>query len=383
MSEAAAGAAVGAAAGAGASADPLRGWLERFLEHHGAVTEESGAGIAAVLPPGLVGRTGWHELERFTFVPGTPGHLVAYESGLLDELRPVVEESGSFAEARIRVAGQKTEGFEALVASRVAFANGIYRYNGAGNSEVGYLVAQYRATATSEERHEALVTAAVNELTGARAEGIAPWILEQLPTARAVPGARPDRALLARWAPRLGREALSAARGLFAELEKGLTRRLSRDVERLTEYYGAIEAEIRKKAEKKRLLGEELAREESRIEATRRELAHKLADQHARYALEIRLEPVALLRMWVGSTLMRLTLHRRKKSREVFLTYRYFDHQLEPPSCEACGVPLRQVWLCDDEIHVLCQACQRCARCGKAACLACQPHGCPIPGSGL
>ena len=142
------------------------------------------------------------------------------------------------------------------------------------------------------------------------------------------------------------------------------------------EYYGAIEGEIRRKAEKKRLLGEELAREESRIEATRRELARKLADQHARYALEVRLQPVALLRVWVGATLLRLTLHRRKRSREVFLTFRYPTYQLEPPSCEGCGIPLRQVWLCDDEVHLLCQGCQRCARCGRVLCRVCHPNGC-------
>ncbi len=355
---------------------PLRTWMGEFLALHGAETEESDSALSAILPIDLAKQIGWSEFERFTFIPGTPGRFVSYESGVLDALRPVVEAAGTYANVRLPTREHKSQGFDKLVAEELALDNGIYRYEGAQNVEAPYLIAQYRATAMSEEKRDALLTVAVNTNTGADAGRLVQPVFERLGEASRIFGGDSASEDVTRWAGRLGRSADAAARACFAEFEKSLSRRLARETERLTGYYGAIQEEIRRKIEKKRLAGEELTREEARIEATARELERKLADQHARYALEIRIRPVAILRVSVGVTMLRLTLQRRKRSREIALSYSHLLHQIEPPACEGCHASPRPIWLCDDEVHLLCSACVRCPECGKQGCRACKPGGC-------
>jgi hypothetical protein len=340
-----------------ATPDPIRRWFLDFLRLEGAEVEE-GETLDAVLPSDLVAETGWSELESFAFTPEAASRgarLVSYDSGVLEAVRSVVERGGFSTEVTLALSPFNSSGLESRLAEDFGFVNGVVRMLGGRESMVSYLIAHFRATAVSEEKREALVGTALNLVTGAPVDELVPIVERRLDNAHASPfSSAPDGD---RFSKRLATLAARRARAAFAEFEKSLTRRLVRDIERLTDYYGAIAAEIERKIERKQLGGEEALRERSRIEATRRELAGKLVDQRGRYAMTIRIEPIAFLRVRIPVVLLDLRVLRRKRSREVSWAYNPLLRQIERPGCEVCFDPLRQITLCDEKLHILCPHC--------------------------
>jgi hypothetical protein len=300
--------------------------------------------------------------------------VVSYHSGVLDVVRPLIEERGLLAQTTLSGGSHRAIDFGPRLAEEFAFVNGASRWRGAREALVPYLLTNLKATAVSEEKREALVAVALNLKTGAPADSLVPIVGERV--AEASPPPAGEEAISADGGasstapsgetfpalPESGWQRLTAlagrrARESFAEFEKSLARRLARDVDRLTDYYTEIEREIEKKIQRKRLEGDDEARERARMEATGRELASRLADQRARYAMTIRLEPVAFLKVWVPAVLLELTLLRRKRSRDVEWTYNHFTREIERPACEACFEPVRRITLCDEKLHLLCQDC--------------------------
>lgn len=68
-------------------------------------------------------------------------------------------------------------------------------------------------------------------------------------------------------------------------ISEALERRMRGDEERLGAYYGAIASEIERKIQRRGLTGEDRARENARIAATRHESERKTTENRARYAM--------------------------------------------------------------------------------------------------
>ena len=359
------------------NSDPLRTWFLQFLELQEVEFEERPAALDAVLPAALAEKLGWNEFEHFSFAPEAPGRLVSFHSDVLERVRPLIEERGGLAQAILpAVEGRRPE-FEALLAQGFGFANGVARLRAVTEASVWYLVVHLKAIAVSEEKRETLLTLAFNCQTGAEVDEIAPLLESRLAggSSAAAGGEIPPsyEGLLRRIAARARR----AAPPLFTDFEKSLTRRLMRDLQRLTDYYTDIAAELEKKIARKQQAGEPAEREQAKLEATRQEMARKLANQRERYAMSIRLEPIAALQARMKVPLLELTLWRRKRSRETSWAYNPLLKRIERPACEACFEPIRQIWLCDDRVHLLCSGCAVCPTCRKETCRLCHPRGCP------
>lgn len=341
----------------------LRTWFREFLHLHGAATEESATTIEAVLPATVTARTGWEELERFSFGPTSEApdprgtRLVSYLSGVLDTVKPLVEACGFASELFVPVGHLKREGFDSALAERFAFVNGVGRLQSVQESVVPYLLIHFKATAVSDEKREGLIAVALNLRTGAWVDDLIPLIERRITEEGGSGCGSADAPDPTAWADRLTVAVRHKARAAFADFEKSLSRRLTRDVQRLTDYYTAIAHEIEKKIQRRHLVAAEAARERAKIEAIRRELSAKLAEQRTRYATTIRLEPVGVLTIRIPVMLLHLTLLRRKRSRDVVWTYNPVTKQIEQPSCESCGHPTRQIVLCDERLHLLCPGC--------------------------
>ena len=128
---------------------------------------------------------------------------------------------------------------------------------------------------------------------------------------------------------------------------RSLNRRLQRDVNRLTEYYDNLIAEIRLKIERRHLEGKEREDEEARIRATELELKNKISDQREKYALKISVEPVNVLRFFLPVKIVDFEARFSKSTREISFVWNPLLKDFEPVLCEGCHTGLNSFWLCE------------------------------------
>jgi hypothetical protein len=254
--------------------------------------------------------------------------------------------------------------------------NGLGRSLDATERQLSYAQFNFKYTAVSDEKKEGLVAAIINEHTLADASEMAShleWVeFAETPPYVALPS-QPFDAIYAVAC----RAAESIIRRELAEFHKSLTRRLQRDIERLTEYYGNLTAEIRRKIERRGLEGKEREDEESRLRATEMELERKIIDQREKYAMKISVEPVNLMRLFMPTIVVNFELRFRKAAREFPLVWNPLTKDFEAVPCQGCGAGLYSFHLCEDQLHVICVDCCKCTGCGRNVCRACHSTKCP------
>jgi hypothetical protein len=64
---------------------------------------------------------------------------------------------------------------------------------------------------------------------------------------------------------------------------------------------------------------------------------------------------------------------------EVEVLCRAADGSFEGPACAACGVATLRFYLCDERMHVLCEACGRSGRLDPPRCAGCTARRVPPP----
>ena len=247
---------------------------------------------------------------------------------------------------------------------------------GIGAAVAPYLLLHFKYTALSDERHEGMVSLAVNERTLNVVEGLS----ELIPQLALTPKLADDvpEADLERTYTRARRAAQRAIQDGLVDFVKSMNRRLNRDVQRVTEYYRTIQQEIATNIQKKSLAAEEREREESRIRATEVELERKIRDVQAKYDLSVRVEVVGVLRLFVQVMLLSLTVMRRKWAVPVMLAWNPLLRELERVTCVGCFRPDKKIFICDDQRHTVCPECfAPCPACQHPCCRACTPRGCP------
>lgn len=162
-------------------------------------------------------------------------------------------------------------------------------------------------------------------------------------------------------------------------------KRLNRDIKRVFEYYETIKIETQKVMEKRALTGEHPSEKQGeKVNAIETEKRWKIQDLISKYALNIRVEPVAAILIETQSPVFWLEIKRRLSSRLFPLTYNPLLRKLDPLPCESCFYPRGGYFICDEKLHITCSACfKKCPQCGKPFCSACHKHGCPRCSKGL
>ena len=158
-----------------------------------------------------------------------------------------------------------------------------------------------------------------------------------------------------------------------------LDKRLNRDIKRVFEYYETIKIETQKAMEKKVRPGEQsAAKQREKVDAIETEKRWKIQDLISKYALNVRIEPVAAIVVATQSPVYWLEIKRRLSSRPFPLTYNPLLRRWDPLPCESCFYPRGGYSICDDQLHIVCSACfKKCPQCGKPFCSACHKRGCP------
>jgi hypothetical protein len=297
----------------------------------------------------------------------------------LDRLFALMEGTGNYAQLTLQNLYLK-QSARSAADQRFAVLNGLGRALDAVERSLAYVQFNFKYTAVSDEKKEGLVSIIVNEHTLANASDMAAqlsWAEFAETSHSAELPLQPFDLIYAA----ASRAAEAVIHRELAEFHKSLNRRLQRDINRLTEYYDSLVAEIRRKIERRGLAGKERADEESRIYATELELERKITDQREKYAMKINVEPINLLRIFMPVVAVNFEVRFRKSAREINLIWNPLTKDFEALVCQGCAAELFRFYICEEKLHVVCGNCFKCASCGRNICRACHPQKCPKCGN--
>lgn len=347
--------------------DSVREFLARTIALAGGVVEDAPGGLEALLPQNAAARLGVREeiALHLSSSPAPPGDGVVdgrVGSWFLERL--VEERLERTAIAAVALpAGLPTPLPERLPVLLNAVRAGTAKYR---RTVARFLAADLRVTLHGEEVRSALVSLTIRLEDGARTEpfrvsGAHTVITAPLDTRERRNTQRAFRSWLRREGPTVHRSAFET-----------LHRRARRDLERLADYFASLDAEMAKAVDRAR----------SDDERSRRyaKWAALPADLEARREqLRVRIRPRLAARL-VAATLIEsdveyfeLPVRRRRREGSAIIRCRMADGVFEGPACASCGVATLHLYLCDERLHVLCEACGQAGKLDAARCLVC--HG--------
>jgi hypothetical protein len=267
------------------------------------------------------------------------------------------------------------ERVEREASAAVSFRNAVGRIESVEPEVLEYLLFDFRYAALSEERHEGLLSVALNA-EGGWSPGFGAALDRRLadhPEARRswpVDRAEPDPRPLYPAARSLALAgALSASGPFIARME----RRLNRDLRRVGEYYDGLRQEV----ERRRTGGQQTERLGEKLEAVEGERKRRQQDLRRRYAGTLRVEPLGVLAVRVSGLRLKGRLRRRKSERALRLGWNPIARCWDGWICAGCGGGAGLPASCD-RLHLLCPLCPpECPDCGRDSCPACRPAPCP------
>ena len=331
----------------------IQGLVTRILERRGCLVESTVDNALQILfPKELQESLSVGEMETFTFQGGDGNH---YENDLIDSLGSLISSRGLFAAVSLSHLKPVIKNPEKILANNLIVQNGIFRFVDYEVKQLSYLLMNFRVSAVSDTKAERILTIALNEQTGTVPLKIWERLEEELKNVS--DNLSDQRTLDIAGSLERGREIAGRLALLeYQDFLKSLNRRLNRDVKRLQEYYGTIAGEIEKTLKKKGVKKEDIDRGLSRLEATKTEYHKKIGDARDRYALEILIEPVNVLRVFMPASVLRVDLQRRKNRMPVEIPLNPITNRLEHLICTGCHQPVLSFYLCDD-MRLLCPSC--------------------------
>lgn len=346
--------------------DPL-GFVVDQLAARGALVERGDPGALAVLPPPLARELELPDTVALADASGDHAIGCGLGSPLLDRLVAAARASvrvasvASLAEPPRAVAAER-------LADRVVVRNGVADVLGAAHASATYLAGIFTWTAEADDRYQGMALVAANAATNAEPDPGCVAMIESLiaGTDARVAEERDGRRATG-GAAVVARRAALAIGPRLDEVGVAVARRRDRERARIDEYFSSLIAEAKRPRR-------QVARGaiEARVAALHAEHTAKLRDLTARYTLRVRLDPIALVAVAMRVVEVRIRLRRRKGEREIALHMPPSARSPDALACVACPGTTRAPLLCDDALHILCEACAPDAT-GRPRCPACRP----------
>jgi hypothetical protein len=348
--------------------DPL-GFVIGELAARGALIERSNGDAIVVLPPELAVRIGVP--ETFVLADATTDRTIGCGLGspLLDRLVTEVRASVPVASVRWHAEPPRLAAADRL-AERIVVRNGVADVLGAAHAPATYLAGVFAWIAEADDRYQGMALVVAHAATAGEPDATATEAIASLLAGGdpRVNDERDARGAAGGVAPIARRVALAIGPRL-AEVAAAVDRRRDRERARIDDYFSSLIAEA--KHPRRQVAPDAL---EARVAALGAEHAAKLRDLGARYTLRVRIEPVALAAIAMRVAELRLRLRRRKGERELTLQVPPGARAPDALPCVACPATTRAPLLCDDALHVLCEACAPEVG-GRPRCPACRPGG--------
>lgn len=341
------------------ASDGIEAFTVTAVERLGGAAEERAPGLYTVLWP--ADPAGQVETRQLAFDPEAleeepAAELVTFASESLEQIVGLATASGRVARAFLNA----TSSASRAVAERLARS---YRFAGAswtaGPARPWWLPAAiflFRARLLSDAREEELFEVSVSladrrifrrlaeaiERHGLAAEPNEAWpMMAELPVADIFAVARDE----------LERKLLAPLGARRRELES----RLARESGRAAAYYDELAREIEEQRSLLPAGAPERARLESRLAAVRLERAGRLAELRRKYALEVDVSLLSVLRLYLPRLVFHGTLADKHDTRELTLVWDPLEHAGEPLRCQRCGGFTYEAVL--DRRAVVCPSC--------------------------
>jgi hypothetical protein len=349
----------------GAVLDPL-GFAADELAARGALVDRDGEHALAVLPAALARQLAVPEAITLAAAPGDDRIACGLGAPLLDRLIADAVARVPVASVTWHAEPPKLAAAE-RIAQRLIVRNGVADVIGSSHASATYLVAVLAWIAEADDRYEGMTSVVAHGTTGAQPDA------ELVAALGRVISGDDDRATDDRDARgAVGAAAVIARRcadpigDRLAEVGAAVARRRDRELARIDEYFRTLIAEARRPRR-------QVARDaiEARVAALHAEHLAKQRDLRARYALRVRIEPVALVAVSLRVAEVRLRLRRRKGERDLALHLPPTARAPDALPCTACASATLTPLLCDDALHILCETCAPDAT-GRPRCAACR-----------
>ncbi|MDI6776737.1 MAG: hypothetical protein QMD03_05765 [Syntrophales bacterium] len=339
--------------------------VAKVLEREGCLVEGRDSHLKVLFPEVLQKMLSVGEMGTLVFQGKGVGqdHLLQ-GSEILDSLKPLISAKGLLAAVSFPHLKPNPKNIEALLTNNLAVQNGIFRFVSCEIKQCSYLLMNFLVSAVSDTKAERILTVVLNGQADTVALGMGEKLKDKWEDA--------SYDLPASEIPDISRtlkkgKAVAGKLSLvqFQDFLKSLNRRLNRDLKRLQEYYTTIAGEIEKNIMKKGCGEEDVKLGLSRLEATRIECHRKIRDVCDRYAVEITIEPINALHIFVHAAVAQVYLQRRKNRKLREIPLNPISDNLEYLLCSNCYQPILNFYLCD-EIHPLCASCwPACSLCKK------------------
>lgn len=330
--------------------DRLREFARALLERHGAVVDWPAYGPGQALLPETLARALRVGEEAALTTEAAPGKDVLSVNLAADFLERVEGLIGSHPTvARLRLEGLylKKSAMDEPVARFFGFPNARVRVAAALPKRMAYHCWHFSAIVDSEDRWEELVEVRVNAATGAEVDFPDPLaMLDALPGIEPPEGPEPNLEAGRRKA------AITAALRASPFLAR-LEARLERDRQRIREYYGAL---LEETSPARLRVPLDPARLEEKRRAVDVEMRRRLLELDERYALRLRLDPVALVELDMPVLEVELEVLRRPARGSVRVYWNPLRKELEPLACAGCGRNIKVVRF-DEDLRALCPTC--------------------------
>ncbi len=307
--------------------------------------------LEAALPKSVAKVLGVPDSVTFTTsAANRKSAFVSYNSEIFQRCETLLGEEGSLVSFAVEYQGYlKQSGFEKLVTDTLCPQNGLLRVGKITPAWTPYCCFNVAYTAEADEKRLGLASFWLNGVTGVDGVDIGDALLWASDRRDVPEDVELDVSLIWPLAQQAAGEKIERE---IAPWRNSLERKLNRDERRLRDYYRTIIEEIQRKCQKKKLEGEALAKEISRIEATELELKRKLADLEQRYTLSITARVHSVLVVWLRTVHIECELVRKKGKREAIAVYNPYTRIVEPWRCQITNFPVTQFFL-DDQMQIL------------------------------
>jgi hypothetical protein len=322
----------------------------------GGFAEQGEEGILeTLLPPAAALAIGLEEEMHLSLIAGTHGSRYAgYGSETLEAFAKLMSDVGMLTEFAIHPPHHiKSSGFEKLLQESLVPINGLIKLKETEPLYTPYYLFNLAYIGQADEKRQGMVSVWMNALTGASGIDMGSaldWRSDRINVAEDMPKVTGLN-------PAILQAAMEAASQdlICADLDpwrKSLARRRKRDEERVKDYFQSMASEIRNRAEKKQLAGEDLAKEKARASATERELDRKLEDLTERYRLRIKARVYSCQRVYLPTVHLRCEVIRKRVRKDILVVYNPFSKCIEPLRCEKTHKSVKTFELSDDTAAV-------------------------------
>lgn len=358
--------------------------VEKILAHYGSLVEKCGDCIESMLPKTVAQMLDVPEFVHICF-SREKAHENAvqctHDSPVFERLGDLFTQKGRFAHIALKPYSIRQEKLSETLSDKIPLNNAVLQHTRTEEKIISYLMLYFKYKAISDETQEGMVNILINELNLSTSllKNRNTDILNDIDVNKFEEQSNEvERKPLSLILQAACKSAEKEIRAVLADFIKSLNRRLDRNITRVHDYYNAMIAEVEHGIDKKGPEGADMKKEKDRIKAIEAELTWKIQDLISKFALNIKTEPISAIRMEVLTHVFWIDIKRRKRLRKFPATYNPILKHIDPLPCESCFFHDRSYYICDDNLHIVCNHCFReCAVCRKGYCPVCYPSKCP------